>query len=36
MMRARSDSLTYSEAKLPFGFQVAQPLPVLTPPARYW
>ena len=30
------DSRTYSEAKVPFGFHVAHPFPVFTPPARYW
>jgi hypothetical protein len=35
-MRARRDSSTYRDANVPSGFQVAQPLPVFTPAARYW
>ena len=27
---------TLSDANVPFGFHVDQPVPVFTPPARYW
>ena len=35
-MRAAADSLTYRLTNVPRSFHVAQPSPVLTPPARYW
>jgi hypothetical protein len=36
VIRARRDSSTYIDTNVPFGFHVAQPLPVFTPAARYW
>ena len=30
------NSIEEGKTKAPFAFQVAQPFPVLTPPARYW
>ncbi len=35
-MPLATESWTYHFTKSPFVFQVAQPLPVFTPPARYW
>jgi hypothetical protein len=34
--RCDHESFTYSDANVPSGFHVDQPLPVFTPPARYW